>query len=191
MSALFDLDDFQETRTEWEPIYQAGIASVGWHFEPGYAIPRKADGTPITEAEWTTYVRAGQVCRDCGASTRSSAASGGSAGRGFEVCDDCTQIDGCRVRECQTVLQDRDTYGWAVSEVAHCTGCGWFLLAGWWNDDNELVPYTAAEIDRFRRDHENPRHTSRWGRSHDIDEHDALVSAQQARRARFLREVAA
>ncbi len=96
MSALFELDDFQETRTAWRIV-------PDWH-----------------------------LCGLCGGKTQWNQ-GGTTVGGG--ICDDCADIDRC--------------------------------------------------------DERGDRHVSHWGTSHPAGDHDRLVSAQQARRARFLREVAA
>lgn len=98
-TVLFDLDDFEETRTEWEPVWEPTIEDFGWHWPPvslvGSALHR--DGKPVTKAEWKIYLDAAR-CRDCG--RRCAMNQGGAGeGHGFRVCDDCAQLDGCLTRK--------------------------------------------------------------------------------------------
>ncbi len=191
MSTLFDLDDFEETKTEWLPILNQGIGGEGWHWpHDGTSIPRRADGSKISEAEWNDYLKRSQVCRDCGANAFGGA-GGASAGFQFHVCDDCAQIDGCRVRECTTVVERRpNPFGGTYDEAAHCLNCGWFVLARTWDDAGGWVDLSAEDVIDACADHERPVHTSRWGDSHEIDAHDGLVAAQVKRRATFLSRTA-
>lgn len=72
-TALFNLDDFEETRIEWVPLFKPfGITLLS------LIIPDR--------------------CRDCGRTDgRAQHACSGSRDAGsFVVCDDCSAIDGCR-----------------------------------------------------------------------------------------------
>lgn len=99
MTALFELDDFAETRTEWAPIWEPTIEDFGWHWEDEglSGLPLLGDDSKITKAQWASFLKAAR-CRDCG---RSCAMNQGGArdGRSFRVCDDCASLDGCLTRE--------------------------------------------------------------------------------------------
>lgn len=150
--ALFDLEDFAETRTEWIPLGtwdRCGLCGVKCSMNQG--------GT------------------DTGA-----------------VCDQCAQVDGCRIRPHDPVVERRPgQYGIQVEQVAHCAHCGWWINAERRNDDGDWVPLTPEEVIDLCAEHARARHTSRWGMSHDISEHDVLVAAQAKRRASFLRKAEA
>lgn len=72
--ALFDLDDFEETRVEWVPLY-------------------KPHG--LTLASLIVAER----CRDCGAKVSWMNGGGGNQIGSFQVCEDCMEIDRCRDSE--------------------------------------------------------------------------------------------
>lgn len=88
--ALFEVDDFEETRADWTPIHHPGIESMGWHVEPGRHLPQHADGTSITKAEWSRYL-ATYRCRDCGGPVKHD--RGGSEGGGYSLCHECGVIE--------------------------------------------------------------------------------------------------
>lgn len=73
-TALFDLDEFEETRVEWVPLY-------------------KPFG--ITLASLVAGIR----CRDCG-TDKTSGTSGSRRSIGsFDLCEACTDLDRCLTRE--------------------------------------------------------------------------------------------
>lgn len=149
-TTLFELDDFTETRTEWEPIYGRGM-----------------------------------VCRDCG-TKRVSGTGGGTPGLGqYEVCDECAAIDECRIREHEVVIERRASSFLTVDELAHCAFCHWFVSVHEWADGTatDVTPERLAEL---AAEHVRPVHTSHWGKSHEITEHDGLVAARAHRRAAYL-----
>lgn len=72
--ALFDLDDFEETRTEWVPVYKR------WDMDP---LVRAVED---------------ERCRDCG--RKAGYNQGGSDRTGiYMVCDDCASLDRCTTRQ--------------------------------------------------------------------------------------------
>lgn len=102
MSGLFELDDFEETRVEWEPVWERRIQDMGWRWSDesrgeGATIPLHEDGTRVTREEWSAYVSRG-LCRDCGVKC-SYNQGGASSGGLYQVCDDCAQLDGCLTRQ--------------------------------------------------------------------------------------------
>lgn len=111
--ALFVLDDFEETRVEWIPLF-------------------KPLGLTVAS------IVVGDRCRDCGAREGTSWVSVPEVGF-FMVCDECAKLDDCTTRK-------------------HSHGPDW--------------------------------HVSHWGERHRADEHDALVAAQERRRAAYLRRIA-
>lgn len=150
MSALFELDDFPETRTEW-----------------------------VIVGDW-------ERCGLCG--TRCSFNQGGT--RTGAVCDDCAQIDECRIREHDAiVMRGRDRNLPGAVRIARCLHCAWFLNAHRW-EDGQSIPLTVDEVAQAMEHHVRPRHTSHWGVSHEIDQHDGLVAAQARRRSSYLGSVA-
>lgn len=91
-SPLFDLNDFEETRDAWVPIFHPSIESVGWHTTPGKSLPQHADETPITKAEWNRFL-ASYRCRDCGGTVTHE--RGGSENGGYTLCSECGVIEDC------------------------------------------------------------------------------------------------
>lgn len=152
MTALFDLDDFEETRPEW-----------------------------VILGDWDR-------CGMCG--TRVHGMNQGGTRTGV-VCDDCAQIDSCRIREHETFIVRRvarDLPG--ALRVAECLHCAWFLNAHDYTGGGS-IPRTVQNVIEKCAEHVRPRHTSHWGMSHDIADHDRLVAGQARRRAAYLRKVAA
>lgn len=86
---LFDLDEFEETRVEWEPIFEPSIESVGWHWSTGKSLPRHADETPVTKTEWNEYL-ASYICRDCAGPVKHD--RGGADNGGWSLCHECGAI---------------------------------------------------------------------------------------------------
>lgn len=151
-TALFDLDDFEETRTEWV----------------------------VLSSQW-------ERCGLCG--TRCGYNQGGTDTG--PVCDACAVIDRCRVREHEAIIvryRDRNLPG--AVRVAKCLHCAWFLNADRW-EDGESIPRTVDEVAEAMLEHVRPKHTSHWGVSHEITDHDRLVGEQAKRRAAYLRQVVA
>lgn len=144
--ALFDLDDFVETRVEW-----------------------------VIVGDWG---RCGLCGSKCGYN------QGGS--RTGAVCDDCAGVDSCRIRPHETVAERRKSGSATNSdEVAHCTQCTWSLFSMRWVE-SEWVEFSEEEVAAAMAEHVRPRHTSHWGVSHEIADHDRLVAAQEKRRAKYL-----
>lgn len=163
--ALFDIDDFAETRgPSWEPIY---------------VMFPSVDGLAAMLAE--------QRCRDCGVKVSWMTGGGSRPGLGsFQVCEDCAQLDACRLRCCEPVAERRRAkVGVDQWECAHCD-CGWWEFETYWHDEGEHRSYTAEEITDMLAEHAIPRHVSHWGKSHFVTVHDDLVKAQARRRAAFL-----
>jgi len=113
-----DLPEFDAPA--WEPVWEKSIDDFGWQWPVKGSIPLHEDGTPITAAEWDTYLSSHR-CRDCGGEIRklkSTHGCGGASGDGmYSLCDDCAGLDGCCTRE-----HDRGT-NWHVSNwgVSHRT----------------------------------------------------------------------
>lgn len=151
--AMFDLEDFPETRTEW-----------------------------VVLGDWDR-------CGLCGTRTRGCNQGGTRTGK---VCDDCAQIDSCRLVCCEPVAERRPArVGVDQFECAHCA-CGWWAFETYWHDEGEHRPYTAEEVADLLAEHAQPRHVSHWGHAHPPSRHDELVRAQAKRRAAYLKkEVAA
>lgn len=147
MSLLFELDDFEETRTEW-----------------------------VILGDWGR-------CGLCGATSKLN--QGGTLTG--NVCDDCAQIDSCRLVECTPVAERRpDRMQKDRDKCAHCA-CGWWANAEYWHDDGEWRQHTPEEVADMLAEHAQPRHVSHWGETHPPGEHDRLVAAQAKRRAAYLR----
>lgn len=122
------------------------------------------------------------VCGLCG--TKCAYNQGGT--RTGAVCDDCAQIDLCTIRDHEAVIERRSIPAHRIEQVAHCEHCGWFLALEHWADEGAWVLYTPEEILDACAEHNRPRHTSHWGMSHEIGEHDALIAKQARRRAKYL-----
>lgn len=164
-TALFDLDDFEETRTEWVPIV------IRFDEQP---LVRKLKAFDI-------------ICRDCGCKTAYSQGGADRDGH-YAVCDDCAQLDNCRI-SVHEITEERRPGEYGRTEVARCS-CGWWLWAEHWADEGEWRELTPEQITDLLAGHLRPRHVSRWGKEHEIAEHDRLVEAQARRRAAYLRRTA-
>jgi hypothetical protein len=140
-----------------------------------------------TRPEWVLVGEWGR-CGLCG--TKCSYNQGGT--RTGAVCDGCAQVDLCTIRPHDPVIERRpSSLNSALVEVAHCSRCGWWVLEHYRDDDGNDVAYTPDELLDMCSVHVAPRHTSHWGFSHEIADHDRLVAAQAKRRAAFLKRVAA
>lgn len=159
-TTLFDLDDFEETRVEWTPIYKVygDLASM---IQP-------------------------DLCRDCGAkSGYNQGGAGNPRGTSFMICDECARIDGCQVIEHDPVIERDEDSG--MQRAAHCS-CGWWIGPRVWGDNHEPHEYTLDELRDIVADHIRPRHRSHWGCApHDIADCEKLHAAQQKRRENYLR----
>lgn len=144
-TGLFDLDDFDETRTVW-----------------------------VMVGDWGR-------CGFCG--VKCSFNQGGS--KTGAVCDECAQIDHCQIRPHEPVIERRPSRLLNIDEAAHCLKCAWFLSVA----DSEDVEYTPEQVAARVAEHARPRHTSHWGMSHEIGDHDRLVAERARRRAKYLAEV--
>ncbi|UGS27598.1 hypothetical protein K8F61_05260 [Microbacterium resistens] len=100
MDALFELDQFEETRVVWEPVWEPEIEDFGWHWaEEGMRsdLPRRKDDSKITKDEWRRFLSSAR-CRDCGRSCAMNQ-GGAAGGKAFRVCDECAQLDHCTTRK--------------------------------------------------------------------------------------------
>lgn len=141
----------------------------------------------LEEPEWVVVGEWGR-CGLCG--TKCSFNQGGTTTGA--VCDDCAQVDGCSIREHNPIVERRPSpFSMSTDQVAHCDNCGWWVNADHRNDDGDWVPLTGDEVLDLCAEHARPRHTSHWGVSHEIAQHDALVAAQAKRRANYRKAVAA
>lgn len=162
--ALFEVDDFEETRTDWVPIYKifGDLASM------------------IRD----------DLCRDCGAkSGYNQGGAGGPIHGSYMICDDCAGLDSCQLVCCEPVAERRPNRE-GGEESAHCA-CGWWLGSQYWADEGGWVDYTPEQVADSIAAHAEPRHVSHWGISHHPDQHDRLIAAQQKRRAAYLRKARA
>lgn len=149
--SLFELEDYEETRTEW-----------------------------VILGDWDR-------CGLCGTRVRGMNQGGSLTG---VVCDDCAQIDSCRIRDHEAfVVREHERNHTRALVVARCLFCAWWLNGDRWTGDR-WVPLTVDEVVAAIAVHVRPRHTSHWGMSHEIADHDRLVAAQAKRRAAYLRAVA-
>lgn len=95
--ALFDLDDFAETRVEWEPVWEPRLEDFGWRFAEAGSVLYDGDGSKVTPAQWKAYLD-GARCRDCGRKCEMNQ-GGAIGGRSFRVCDACASLDACLTRQ--------------------------------------------------------------------------------------------
>lgn len=189
MLTLFDLDELASA-PEWLPIYELRLEEMGWSFHPsqtGFVV--RADGSGVTKAEWNAYLGAGR-CRECGQKCPMNQGGGNDEG-GFRVCDPCSLLDGARLIEHRAARCAPKTptvgahHDWKA--VADCRDCGWEATDRKFDTVVDFVDVSEAEIDAAIAAHAQPRWQSHWGRSHQPDEHAALVAAQGRRRAAYLR----
>lgn len=136
-----------------------------------------------TRVEWVVLSGQMERCGLCGA--RCSYNQGGTDTG--PVCDACAVIDRCCIREHNPVAERRPERPFTTDGVAHCENCTWVLLARNWGEDRE---WTGDEILDAMAEHARPVHTSRWGVTHEIADHDRLVAEQAKRRATYLAKVA-
>lgn len=181
MTALFELEEI--TAEAWEPVWLPQV--------PEECRVRRADGPDdfVEGFDYKAWQKANPyVCRDCGVQCGYN--QGGSRGpaQAFMLCDDCAEIDGCRVVDHVIVLEPGMTRN-QYPAIAHCTGCGWWLDSHMWTGA-EHVLMTDADIEAAAAKHRGQRHSSRWGRGgHEISEHDGLVAARERRRANYGKKV--
>lgn len=95
--ALFDLADFEETRIEWEPVWEPRLEDFGWRFAEAGSVLYDGDGSKVTKEQWKAYLD-GARCRDCGRKCEMNQ-GGAVGGRSFRVCNDCASLDACLTRE--------------------------------------------------------------------------------------------
>lgn len=187
--ALFELET-----PVWEPVWLPRIEDVGWHWDKNpsrLSIVVHEDGTKVSREEWRQFTGLSR-CRDCGAKC-SFNSGGGRAGRSYQVCDPCTQLDGahvhcCRAARCEPFME------WSWTVAASCLDCTWTMWTERFVADGEPMetePIPAAEIDAAIAHHNRAHYVSHWGSSHELGQHDNLVRLQAQRRAKYLREVAA
>lgn len=171
--ALFELD---------EPVWASLYHPRGpWEDRGESALKSTAE-------EWKAYQRS-QRCRDCGTLLskcgRASSCGGGDRSGIFDLCDDCAALDGCREWLHDPTVVRRRRENFTVDQVAECS-CGWFIL-----DRLSDGGISAEEVLDTIATHVSLTHASRWGFSHTSTEHERLTQLQAARRAKYLREVAA
>lgn len=137
------------------------------------------------QREWV-ILGSWELCGLCGAKT--SMNQGGS--RTGVVCNDCAKIDSCTVRPHDPIAERRPDRSFPTTrtQIAHCVHCGWTVDETYWSDEGEWVPYTPDELMDLMAHHARPRHTSHWGETHEIADHDALVRAQTKRRENYWRQ---
>jgi hypothetical protein len=184
MSQLaFDLD----LEVPWAPVWEPEVADFDMTFAgAGGRIVTHTDGSEVTKAEWKAFINAGR-CRDCG--IKCPIASGGTQdGHCYRLCEDCALLDGCRLDTHTTTIErgPAPSHFPEREAAAHCNDCGWWLFLEHWADEGRWIAYTPEEVIEACAEHEKPHHRGRWGRSHEISEHDGLVQRQAKRRAKYL-----